>query len=384
MKSTRPEKNPEYEPEEREKPIPEQGRSRSIPSGRVGFLVNLLKRLSNLLIPLLASLLAGALLILITGKNPLTAYARLFAGGFSCRAGAGRCALLTTLQFATPLIFSGLSALVALRGGFFSIGQAGQMLFGAAAACWIGSRFSLGAGIHPVAAMLAAATFGALWGLLPALLREFTGANEIIVTLLLNPIAGILTGLFPMGRVLASARLAPLAPGTKLTGGFLLAIGAAALIYLMLRKTRFGLELRNAAQAPRFAQYAGIRPHLPVLETMLLSGALAGLAGAVEVLGVHYKFVSTFSAVNDFDGLIVAFAGGLHPLGAILMSIILGGLRSGALIGLQIQSGIPRELGGRADRLAADLRGDAEVLQGEWKAWLINSDMYNLLITNII
>jgi len=319
--------------------IPEQGR-------RVAPFKKYLIRFANLLLPLLASLLAGALLILVTGKNPLTAYAKLFDSGFSCRAGAGHCALLTTLQFATPLIFSGLSALVALRGGFFSIGQAGQMLFGAAAACWIGSRFSLGAGLHPAAALLAAAAFGALWGLLPALIREFSGANEIIVTLLLNPIAGILVGFFPMGRIQASAQLAPMAPGTKFTVGFFLAVEAALLIYLILRVTRFGLELRNAAQAPRFAQYAGIRAHLPVLETMLLSGALAGLAGAVEVLGVHYKFVSTFSAVNDFDGLIVAFAGGLHPLGAILMSVILGGLRSGALVGLQIQSGIPRELGG--------------------------------------
>ncbi len=360
MKSTQPGKHPEYEPEKEanieseKRAIPEKDNRATLPkemlrdrqSSGVAPLRKYLIRLSNLLIPLLASLLAGELLILITGKNPLMAYAKLFDSGFSCHAGAGRCALLTTLQFATPLIFSGLSALVALRGGFFSIGQAGQMLFGAAAACWIGSRFSLGASLHPAAAILAAAFFGALWGLLPALLREYTGANEIIVTLLLNPIAGILVGFFPMGRVAASARLAPLAPGTKLTGGFLLAVGAAMLIYIVLRKTKFGLELRNAAQAPRFAQYAGMRAHLPVLETMLLSGALAGLAGAVEVLGVHYKFVSSFSAVNDFDGLIVAFAGGLHPLGAILMSIILGGLRSGALVGLQIQSGIPRELGG--------------------------------------
>jgi simple sugar transport system permease protein len=285
-------------------------------------------------------------LILATGKNPLVAYAKLFNAGFSCHSGAGHCALLTTFQFATPLIFSGLSALVAFQGGFFSIGQAGQMLFGAAAACWIGSRLNLSSAVHPLAALLAAALFGALWGLVPALLREYTGTNEIIVTLLLNPIAGILVGLFPLGRLRDSAKLLPLAPGTKYTVGFPLAIVTALLVYLLLKKTKFGLELRSTAQAPHFAHYAGIRPHLPVLRTMLLSGALAGLAGAVEVLGVHYHYVASFSAVNDFDGLIVAFAGGLHPLGAVVLSILLGGLRSGALIGLQIQSGIPRELGG--------------------------------------
>ena len=83
-----------------------------------------------------------------------------------------------------------------------------------------------------------------------------------------------------------------------------------------------------------------------MLRAMALSGALAGLAGAVEVLGVQYKFVSTFSAINDFDGLIVAFAGHLHPFGVLLFSFLLGGLRAGSIVGLQIRSGVPRELGG--------------------------------------
>ena len=316
------------------------------PDSRIVFLGKYAKRALNLLLPLAASLLAGALLILATGENPLTTYQNLLGSGFTCHAGAGRCALLTTLQFATPMIFSGLSATVALRGGFFSIGQAGQMLLGAAAATWIGARFSLNAAIHPILALAAAAFFGALWGLLPALIREASGANEIILTLLLNPFAAAVAGFFPMGDIQDSAILRPLVASTKFTLGFPLGLAFAALVYLILWKTDKGLELRNAAQAPHFSKYAGIRAHWPVFTTMLLSGALAGLAGAVEVLGVHYKYVSTFSAVNDFDGLIVAFAGGLHPAGVVLLSILLGGLRSGALVGLQIKSGIPRELGG--------------------------------------
>ena len=313
---------------------------------RIALRKNNFKRFLNLLIPIAASLLAGAVLILVTGENPLTTYQNLFNSGFTCHVGTGRCALLTTLQFATPMIFSGLSAIVALRGGFFSIGQAGQMLMGAAAAAWIGARFNMNAAIHPVVALTAAAFFGALWGLLPAIIREVSGANEIILTLLLNPIAGAAAGIFPMGDILDSAKFRPLVVSTKFTIGFPLGLATALLVYLLLWKTGKGLELRNTAQAPIFAKYAGIRSHRPVFYTMLLSGALAGLAGAVEVLGVHYKYVSTFSAVNDFDGLIVAFAGGLHPLGMIALSILLGGLRSGALVGLQIKSGIPRELGG--------------------------------------
>jgi simple sugar transport system permease protein len=118
------------------------------------------------------------------------------------------------------------------------------------------------------------------------------------------------------------------------------------LIYLFLWRTTYGMEIRASANAPRFALYGGMPVHRPVLLTMALSGALAGLAGGVEVLGVQYHFISNFSAVNDFDGLIIAFAGQLHPAGVVLFALLLGGLRLGSLVGLQMLSGIPRELGG--------------------------------------
>lgn len=305
-----------------------------------------LKRAIRLLLPVLFSLLAGALLILAAGQNPLDAYASLFSAGFGCHPGPGRCALITALQFATPLILSGLSAVVALRSGFFSIGQAGQMLFGAAAATWFAAHLDLPGTIHPAIALLGAAIFGGLWGLVPALLKHFIGVNEIIATLLLNPIAGVLVGLVRLGRMNESARLLPLLISTKFTAGFFVSLAAALLIYIFFWKTSPGMQIRANAGAPRFALYGGMPVHKPVLLGMLLSGALAGLAGGIEVLGVHYHFVSSFSAVNDFDGLIIAFAGHLHPAGAVLFGILLGGLRTGSLIGLQMISGIPRELGG--------------------------------------
>jgi simple sugar transport system permease protein len=308
-------------------------------------IIRFLKRLAWLLLPVLFSLLAGAVLILAAGQNPLSTYADLFDASFSCKPGPGRCALVTALQFATPLILSGLSATVALRGGFFSVGQAGQMLFGAATASWVAGRVSLSPVIHPIVALLGAALLGGLWGLVPALLKHYIGVNEIIATLLLNPIASVLVGLVWLPRVNASARLMPLIPSTKLTAGIFIALAIAFLIYVLLWRTRYGLEIRTNADAPRFALYGGMPTHTPVLFAMILSGALAGLAGGVEVLGVHYHFVSNFSAVNDFDGLIIAFAGHLHPAGVVLFAILLGGLRTGSLVGLQIRSGIPRELG---------------------------------------
>ncbi|HEX5808164.1 MAG TPA: ABC transporter permease [Anaerolineales bacterium] len=303
------------------------------------------KRLARLLLPVFLSMIAGALLILAAGKNPLLAYTSLFDAGFSCDSGPGRCAVVTALQFATPLILSGLSALVALRGGFFSVGQLGQMLFGAAAANWLAGNLSLPGIVHPVVALSGAALLGGLWGLIPALLKHYIGVNEIIATLVLNPIATVLVGWVRLPRVEASARLFPLIPSTKLTAGIFIALLAAWLIYVFLWHTPRGLEIRTNAGAPRFALYGGMPVHGPVLLAMALSGSLAGLAGGVEVLGVHYHFVSNFSAVNDFDGLIVAFAGRLHPAGVVLYAFLLGGLRTGSLVGLQIGSGIPRELG---------------------------------------
>src|SRR5215216_3424197 len=311
----------------------------------IALITRTLKQITWLLLPMILSLLAGALLILAAGRNPLLTYADLFEAGFSCKAGPGRCALVTALQFATPLILSGLSATVALRGGFFSIGQVGQMLFGAAAASWLGGTLSLPPGIHPAVALVGAALFGCLWGVVPALLKHFIGVNEIIATLLLNPIASILVGLVRLPRIEASARLLPLIPGSKLSAGIFVALAAALLIYLFLWRTTRGMEMRANANAPRFALYGGMPIHSPVLLAMALSGALAGLAGGVEVLGVHYHFVSNFSAVNDFDGLIIAFAGHLHPAGVVLFAFLLGGLRTGSIVGLQIHSGIPRELG---------------------------------------
>lgn len=308
-------------------------------------IIHFLKRLAWLSLPVLFSLLAGAMLILVAGQNPLSTYGQLFKASFNCNPGPGRCAIVTALQFATPLILSGLSATVALRGGFFSVGQAGQMLFGAAAASWAAGRVSLPPVIHPIFALLGAALFGGLWGLVPALLKHYIGVNEIIATLLLNPIASVLVGLVWLPRVDASARLLPLIPSTKFTAGFLVALATAMLIYVLLWQTKYGLEMRTNADASRFALYGGMPTHTPVLFTMVLSGALAGLAGGVEVLGVHYHFVSNFSAVNDFDGLIIAFAGHLHPAGVVLFAFLLGGLRTGSLVGLQIGSGIPRELG---------------------------------------
>lgn len=291
-------------------------------------------------------LLAGGVFVLFTQSTPLEAFSALLSNGFGCEQ-ANNCAWYTTLQWATPLIFSGLSAAVAFRAGIFSIGQIGQMSLGAAFAAMAASRLQLPGLLHPLGALLAGALAGGIWGLIPGLLRVCIGVNEILSTLVMNTIASFLIAAIPVGRYIpVSARLAPLAAGSKLNTGFFLAIAALIFVLLYLFQSGRGFEVRMSGQASRFARYAGMHPVRAAASAMLLSGALAGLGGAVEVLGVHYQFVTNFTAVDSFDGLIIALLGLTHPLGIFFAAVFLGGVRLGSLGGLMIDAGVPRELGG--------------------------------------
>jgi simple sugar transport system permease protein len=301
----------------------------------------------SLLVSLLAvglGLALAGLMAPLRGIAPARAYRALLEAGFGCAA-PGSCGLITALQFATPLLFSGLSAGVAVRSGLFSLGQAGQMLLGAAAAGWAAARLEAPGWIQILLALMAAAAVGAVWGGIPGALRAWVGVHEVIVTILLNQVAPLLVGPFGFGRLPAQARLAPLAAGAKLNAGVFLALGAAVGIQLWFQRAGAGYAQRMQAEAPRFALFGGLPTRRAVLGGMLISGALAGLGGAVEVLGVHYRLVGVFSGGGGFDGLAVAALGGFHPLGIALAAGLLGGLRVGALNGLQLQLRIPRELG---------------------------------------
>lgn len=308
--------------------------------------VSNIKLVFPFLLPIIYSLLVGSIIILITGNNPLKTFNNLIDSGFSCQINGPRCPLFTTMQFATPLILMGLSSLVALRANFITLGQGGQMLLGSAAATWIAANINLPSPFLSTAAIFGAALFGSIWGLIPAILKEYLGMNEILTTLLFNSLASFLLGFIHLSGFPEIARLVPIIPRTKLTVGLPLAFFSVWIICILLWKTKIGLKIRNSAQAPRFSQYGGIRKHTPILHALLISGALAGIAGAIEVLGVHYKFVNVFTAVNDFDGLIIAITGRLHPFGVLFFAFLIGGLRNGAITGLQIRSGIPREMGG--------------------------------------
>ncbi len=292
--------------------------------------------------------LIGGLFTLLTGNSPGEAFRVLISAGFGCES-SSNCALLTTLQYATPLMLSGLSAAVAFRAGLFSIGQAGQMILGAAAANWIASRFTIAPWIHPAAALAVAMTFGMAYALIPAVLKLYFQINEILSTILLNYIALYLVGFIPSGFgnwIPESARLSTIAYGTKLNVGFFIAIGIMIIVYLFLWRTSAGYEIRMSGQNRTFSKAGGIHTNRSIFLAMLVSGALAGIAGGIEVLGVHYKFVTNFTGLDEFDGVMVALIGISHPIGIFFSSILLGGVRLAAMTGLSIQMGIPRSIGG--------------------------------------
>lgn len=291
------------------------------------------------------SLVIASLLTGLAGFSPLDMVRALFSTAYGCKE-ITNCAFLTTLQFATPLIFSGLSAVIAFRSGFFSIGQAGQMVLGAGFASWVGYQI-YPQGIHPIIAIAVAGLVGAIWGILPVFLKYTFYIHEIISSFILNSIAGLLIGLLPLSwnKINETARLSQLAVGSKLNAGLILAIFASISIYLYFWYAKGGFRLRMVGEAPNFSAYAGINAKLSTYKAMMISGAIAGMGGAVEVLGVHYKFISGFSASVNFDGIMTALLAQGHPIGVIFSGLFVGGIRLGSLNGLLIKEGIPREIG---------------------------------------
>jgi simple sugar transport system permease protein len=297
------------------------------------------------------ALLIGAGFILFVGENPLTAYRILFMESFGSIRN-----LATTLQRATPLMFTGLAVAFGYRAGLFNIGAEGQLYIGAFAAAWVGFTFTgLPRVIHLPLAILAGMAGGALWGSIPGYLKAKLGIHEVINTIMLNFIALYLTDWLATGpfhggswvpetaRISPTAALTRLYPPTRLSTGVYLALAAAFLAYLILWKTKQGYELRAVGLNPQAAEYGGINVSRNTIIAMAISGALAGLAGTEQILGLHQKFIVRFSADLGFMGVAVALLGKNHPVGVIFAAILFGALQTGSAAMDRLTS-VPREL----------------------------------------
>jgi ABC-type uncharacterized transport system permease subunit len=305
-------------------------------------------------IPVTAVFLAlgvGAIILLIDGNDPINAYTALFRGAFG---DADR--ILRTLGKATPLVFGGLAVSFAFKAGMFNIGAQGQLLFGAISAAVVGFGIKgLPAEIHIPLALLAGALAGSFYGAIPGMLKTFTGAHEVIVTIMLNYIAINITDYLADGPLKDTspgnivARTPEIEPSAVIPSlgpipvGFLLAIIVAVFVWWFLKRTTIGFEIRTVGLNPNAAKYAGIKVSRIIILTMVISGLLAGLGGAVETLGIDKRFQPGFNTGLGFDGITIALLAQTNPLGVIPAALLVGAMKGGSNI-MQADAGVAKEI----------------------------------------
>nr|WP_122011827.1 ABC transporter permease [Maliibacterium massiliense] len=290
------------------------------------------------LLSLVASLVLAGVIIACAGYSPFAAYGAMFTGAFG-----GMSKIADTLGTATPLILTGLAVALAMKGGVVNIGCEGQMYMGAMAAALVGAYVKgLPAPIHIAMCVLAAMIVGGLWAAIAGALKVRLGVSEVILTIMLNYIATYFTDYLATyhfkaegmtiktPNIMDTASLPKLYPHSRFTVGFILAIIAVLVIWWMLKKTTMGFETRALGSNPFAAETGGVNRKRQIVITMLMSGMLAGLAGGIEVLGVHQYFVKGFSPGYGFDGLAIAVLGQNNPFGVLISAIFYGALRSGA------------------------------------------------------
>jgi ABC-type uncharacterized transport system permease subunit len=308
-------------------------------------------RAFDILLPFLATLAAlgvGAVMLLVFDANPVVAYGALLEGAFGSTN-----ALADTLVKATPLLLVALGICIAFRGGVINIGGEGQLILGAIASTLVGLTFPDMPGylIIPLALMVGFLA-GGIWGAIPGMLKAYFNVNEILSTIMMNAIA--VQGMNyllrePMidpvqaeaaSRIPQTARLSaafdlPRLVPTRLHLGTGLAILAAILVFIFLWRTVVGYRIRAVGLNPNASRYAGINVPKNIVLSLALSGAFCGLAGAIQVYGLHHRMFTDGSATGftgsaGFNGIVVALFGQLHPLGAIPASFLFGALIVGA------------------------------------------------------
>ncbi|TWI56008.1 simple sugar transport system permease protein [Halalkalibacter nanhaiisediminis] len=314
-------------------------------------------RLLSLVVPLIAISLGGiigAIIMLISGYNPILGYSALIKGIFGDTYYMGE-----TIRSMTPLILAGLAVAFAFRTGLLNIGVEGQLIIGWLASVYVGIALELPKVIHLPVAILAGALAGALWGFIPGLLKARFHVHEVIVTIMMNYIALytanaiIRAYLFVPGErtdsinetaSLASPLLQSLTDYSRLHYGFIVALLGCVIMWFILWRTSKGYELRAVGFNQHASQYAGMNVGRNIVLSMVISGGFAGVAGAMEGLGTYgyMSILSGFSGVG-FDGIAVALLGANSAVGVALASFLFGGLQVGAL-NMQSQAGVPTEL----------------------------------------
>ena len=312
------------------------------------------------LFAIVAALVLGALTMLATSVEPAT-IARSYLALLQGSVGSLN-AISETLTAATPLILAGLGLALGFRAGLFNIGAEGQILMGGMAAVVTGFSFpGLPFVVLLPLCLLSGAMAGAFYAGIAGWLRAATGAHEVISTIMLNLIAfRLIDYMLRLPFVQRSGRADPISksvpehaelprllewidPNLRVHGGIFLALAAVFFVYWLLFKTKVGFEFRASGASPDAARFAGMRSGLTIVLAMASAGALAGLAGTVQVLGVLDRVTPGFSAGIGFDAIAVALLGRSHPFGVLLAGLLFGGLEAGGRQ-MQVDAGVSIDL----------------------------------------
>lgn len=286
------------------------------------------------------ALIVGAVLVVLAGGDPASAYYALFSGAFLDYWGIG-----STLVRMAPILLAGLAVILPMRAGLFNIGGEGQIYIGALcgtlAALYLPEM--LPAWLRIIVIVLAGAVGGGLWALIPAVLKAYKNVNEVISSLLMSYIAVNVVGAiirsllmeegapFPYSKeVPADVVLPILMPQTQVHAGVAIAVFLALAMSVLLRRTTFGLSVEIVGHSPTVARYAGISIKRMILTSFFVGGAMAGLAGIFDVIGLRYRLFDQFSPGYGLQGIIVAFLADLQPGVAIVTATFLAGLQAGA------------------------------------------------------
>lgn len=302
----------------------------------------------NPFISVALALLVGGLFLIFTGRSPVEIYRTMFDGAFGSAYG-----LSETVVKAIPLLLCGLAVSIAFKMQLWNIGAEGQFYFGAVAATWVALFHSSGSRFAVLSLMfLTGFMAGGLWGLLPAIPRAFFKVNETITSLMLNYVAIIFSNYlvygpwkdpkgynFPLTAMFPANATLPIFGNTRIHFGLVFGLVAAVIVFIVLRYTKWGYEIKIIGESPVAAKYAGMSIVKNILLVMFLSGGLAGIAGMAEVSGISQRLQPNLSPGYGYTAIIVAWLARLNPFAMIVVSFLFGGLLVG---GYTMQtSGLP-------------------------------------------
>ncbi len=306
-----------------------------------------MKNRENIIAPifgLVVGILVSSLLLIMWGSSPLKAFEGLYLGSLGSLG-----AISNTLIKAIPLVIGGLAVIISYKSGIFNVGVEGQLFFGAMGGAVI-ATLPMFQGLPPYISiplsMLTAMMFGAILGFIPGYLKAYRGINEVVVTMLLNYIVifflsqQVQPGGFLHQPGVKANQSAPIHEGmalpkifpdvlTNVHIGLIIALVLVVIVWFVMSRTAIGFKMKAIGLNPKAAEYAGMNMSFIQTNVMIISGALAGLAGAIEVLGYHYRLVENFSLGIGYNAIAVALLAGLSPIGVILSAVFFGALQAG-------------------------------------------------------